>query len=275
MQLTDLYVTVRFCPYAVENHEKDDQRDQLFAWAPIMEARYKGGEAALEECIQRFPNATVLEIAAGFSLHGAELAEKYPTISYIDSDYDQNSVVLKQSILQEELLQVPLNNLQFTVLNAMNTEELMQMAERLDSDRPIIIYNEGLMAYMNATELQQLAANIKGLLGKFGGAWVTPDPALSEQRRVGVAKLSDDLAGLIRSAETLAEQNYQQHGFKNPEEADIFFAKNGFTIEKFSQPTDLHSFDSAKINPDLAIKLQQDIKDNGRVWVLTTPVVHK
>ena len=25
MQLTDLYVTVRFCPYAVENHEKDDQ----------------------------------------------------------------------------------------------------------------------------------------------------------------------------------------------------------------------------------------------------------
>ena len=44
------------------------------------------------------------------------------------------------------------------------------------------------MAYFNESEKQILADNIKNIFTQFQGFWVTPDPAMSAERRKRFSK---------------------------------------------------------------------------------------
>ncbi len=241
--------------------------------SPIMEARYKGGEMALERLIQRYPTAQVLELATGFSLHGTTLAEKYPEIEYFETDYSPEIIEVKKEVIESQLLKKKLPNLRFAQGNALDEESIKRVLADADSGRPLLVYNEGLMAYLSDAEKEKLAAIIKVLQRQFrGGAWITPDPALSAERRNRLATFAKSMGdkGFSKQAEEIAGQKYDDYGFKSEEDADKFFVSQGFQIEKFPQPADLHSLENHSLNPEVARRLSKDIREYGKVWVLKT-----
>ncbi len=250
-----------------ELHGKDTAHEETI---PIMEARYKGGEMALEKLIQQYPNAQVLELAAGFSLHGATLAEKYPEIEYFESDYSPETIVAKKDVIESQLLKRKLPNLRFAQGNALDEESIQSILADADTHRPLLVYNEGLMAYLSDAEKEKLAAIIKDLQRQFRGIWITPDPAMSAERRDRLATFTKSMSnkGFLKRAEEIAGQKYDDHGFKSEKGADEFFASQGLQIEKIPQPTNLHSFESYGFSPEMIQQLSEDIREYGKVWIL-------
>jgi O-methyltransferase involved in polyketide biosynthesis len=226
---------------------------------------------ALERLIQRYPNAQVLELAAGFSLHGTTLAEKYPKIEYFETDYSREIIEVKKDVIESQLLKRKLPNLHFAQGNALDEGSIKCVLADADPGRPLLIYNEGLMAYLSDAEKEKLATIIKDLQQRFnGGAWITPDPALSAERRNRLATFAKSMSnkGFSKKAEEIAGQKYDDYGFKSENDADEFFASQGFQIERFPQPTDLHSFKNHSLDPEIARRLSEDIREYGKVWVL-------
>jgi O-methyltransferase involved in polyketide biosynthesis len=233
----------------------------------IMEARYKGGEAALTKELTKSPQAQVVELAAGFSLHGLTLAQKFPTCHYYDTDYSLDFVSTKQKIITKELLKQPLSNLHFGRINALEFDQT-QTELHLDKDRPLIIYCEGLMSYLDDNEKHILAKNIKSLLQTYGGAWITPDPSLSAERRKRLGSFLEGFKSISQAVEKQTKQKYDDYGFASEAEADVFFGREGFTIDKLSQPTDLSSFSLLKHTSE-ATEISNDIQKYGKVWRLS------
>jgi O-methyltransferase involved in polyketide biosynthesis len=250
-----------------ELHGKDTAHEETI---PIMEARYKGGERALEDLIRQNPNAQVLELAAGFSLHGTTLAEKYPEIEYFESDYSPETIAAKRDVIESQLLKRKLPNLHFVQGNALDEENIKGVLADADPRRPLLVYNEGLMSYLSDAEKEKLATIIKDLQRQFGGAWITPDPAMSAERRDRLATFTKSMSnkGFLKRAEEIAGQRYDDHGFKSEKGADEFFASQAFNIEKLPQPTDLHSFQSYGFEEEMIRQLSEDIREHGKVWIL-------
>jgi len=236
---------------------------------PIMEARYKSGLKAMETYIELHNRKVqILELAAGLSLHGTLLSEKYPDINYIETDYSSGIIESKKKIIRQ-LIKKNLPNLRFLKANALEEASFKNFLKTLRSDLPLIVYNEGLLNYFNGKEMRVLARNIKFLLSKFGGVWITPDPAMSAERRASLGTAAPNFLKLAKKAEAVAAQKYEDHGFKNEQEADKFFKSQGFSLKKFSQPTDLNSFKELRISSVAAKKIKENIKKYGKVWILS------
>lgn len=148
----------------------------------MFEGRYKGGEEALEKFIKKNRNCTILELATGFSLHGADLARKYPKINYIETDLP-DIIKIKEEIIKAIGLNLP--NLFFKSANALDAASVKKIIFRSKPGSKVVIYCEGLLSYFDDTEKVKIAKIIISILEERGGVWITPDPALSGQPRPG------------------------------------------------------------------------------------------
>lgn len=251
-----------------------EETDEKFGLAvardiiPTMEARYKGGQAAMEEFIKEHPNAQVLELAAGFSLHGLTLAQKHPGINYYETDYSPEIAAQKQQLVEQGLLSGQLPNLTFARADALDLASLEKALENADPKRPLLIYCEGLITYLNDEEKQNLIENIITLLKRFGGKFITPDPGFSRERQRKLAETVPAFRPVAKNAEDKAGREYKDNGFESEAIADEFFNKNTLDIQKFPQPVDLNSFKACGVNDEMARQLVENIKAHGKVWML-------
>lgn len=216
--------------------EKYRMREYLFnskgihkKMSPMFEGRYKGGEEALEKFIKKNRNCTILELAAGFSLHGASLARKYPKVNYIETDLP-DIIKMKEEIVKE--IGLNLSNLSFQSANALDAASVKEIISHTKPGSKVAIYCEGLLSYFDDKEKVKIAKIIRFILEKRGGVWITPDPALSAKARKYLKKDWTEYRQVMKNAEKMAKQKYDDHGFKNEEETDKFFRNCGFTIQK-------------------------------------------
>jgi O-methyltransferase involved in polyketide biosynthesis len=234
---------------------------------PRFEARYKGGEAALEQFIEKHPDAQVLELGAGLSLHGLALVEKYPNVVYIETDL-LDMIDLKREVIKK-LVAVPPTNLYFSVANALDSEALQEALRATTARRPLAIYCEGFIDYLSLKEKEVLIGIIKGFLAYYDGAWITPDPSVSVARRAYQVAFMTGARERTKRVEAVVGQRYDDYAFRDENATDSFFMKNGFKIEKISQPIDLYSFKECKIESGMVEKIIEDIRLHGRVWTMT------
>ena len=135
-------------------------------------------------------------------------------------------------------------------------------------ERPLAIYHEGFIGYLDDIEKQRLADIVKELLRDHEGAWITPDPALATERRESIARILPAWGRLQKRAEDMTKQKYEEYGFPSEAAADAFFERNGFIIEKLDQPTELYSFDRCAVSSEDRMHLMENIRHGGKVWVL-------
>ena len=234
--------------------------------APVIEGRYRGGEGAMEEFIRQNPGCTVLELAAGFGLHGIHLSKKYPKITYIETDLPAMSE-MKEKIVGKLGLKLP--GLFFRSANALDQAALKKALSAAKKKTELVIFCEGLLSYFDKKEKEKIAGIVKNLLEEHRGVWIATDPALNAASRKELNAALPEWKKIMKKAEKLAGQKYADHGFLSEKEADSFFKACGFRVRKRAWPLKLHSLSTGCIGSKAAGKIKNFLKRYGKAWILS------
>jgi len=136
-------------------------------YASFFEARFRAVSRVLKE-----KGATqVLELAAGFSPRGMELARR--GVVYVEADLAEPTT-LKREVVTAILGSVP-EGLHLCAASVIDREQLLACCSPFVTERPVAVTTEGLLRYLNFEEKTHLAANVHEILRRYGGWWVTPD----------------------------------------------------------------------------------------------------
>lgn len=185
-------------------------------YAPLFEARFSAVSRAVEE-----KGATqVLELAAGFSPRGMELAQR--GVVYVEADLAE-STVLKREIVTAILGSVP-KNLHLCAASVIDRAQLLACCSPFTTERPVAITTEGLLRYLTFEEKTQLSANVTEILQRFGGWWITPDIHL----RCWAQRQS---LKYLQSEQEMLGRNLDANYFADLDDAQQFFESCGFAVE--------------------------------------------
>lgn len=184
-------------------------------YAPFLEARFNAVNRILEE----HAADQILELAAGLSPRGMDFAHR--DIVYAEADL-ADSIALKREIVTAVLGKVPAN-LHLCAASVLDRAELSGCCAAFVS-RPVAITTEGLLRYLTFEEKTQLAANVRDILLRYGGMWITTDIHLRQWAR--------RRAPIHRETETerfgrILDPNY----FDDLDHARAFFEGCGFQVE--------------------------------------------
>jgi len=196
------------------------------AIAPQLEARYK----LIDKLLDQSGLDQVLEVAAGVATRGLNSATKFT--NYVELDMPgviQEKVRVTQRLAAKGKVRPP-DNLHFVPGDALDRRDMATAASSLDPTKPIGVINEGLMRYLSFEERAKLASNIHWLLGRAGGAWITPDITM---RKV----LRDENKLRAQHVEQISQVtgvDIAANRFEDESHARRFFEELGFSIESHS-----------------------------------------
>jgi O-methyltransferase involved in polyketide biosynthesis len=171
----------------------------------------------------------ILELAGGLSFRGLAWAQQHAG-TYVDSDLPDMIATKRQLI--DALAPGPLTGeLRLAALEVLDAAAFAATVAAIP-DGTFAIVNEGLLMYLDDSEKQRLAANIRAALALRGGVWITADVYLRVARHPGVA--ADD-----RLKEFLAAHRVEENKFASFAAAETFFTSAGFRIERRLAPAAL------------------------------------
>ena len=238
------------------------ERDKLTFYAPMFEARYK----SLTQLILQSGASQVLELASGYSLRGLDLTRN-GAVRYVETDLP-DVVAAKLSLLEDvrqhhSIVRSPHH---VVTADALDFDEVRSSAAVLDPSRPVTILCEGLIMYLSKEQTEQLATNIRRLLGEFaGGSWITPDFTFREEAR----DLPPERVRLREAITGVTQRQIDASAFEDGHDLTAFLARFGFDVRVRSQVDETPSFSSIQalgLSPASIERLRGVL----RVWVMTT-----
>ena len=141
--------------------------DAARKYAAYFEARFRAVNHILEEV----GASQVLELAAGFSPRGMDFAQR--GVVYVETDL-ADSVALKREVVTAILGSVP-EGLHLCAASVIDRAQLSACCSPFVAERAAAVTTEGLLRYLTFEEKTDLAANVREILRRYGGWWVTPD----------------------------------------------------------------------------------------------------
>lgn len=195
--------------------------DGLRSYAPFFEARYKSVSRILIEQ----GAAQVLELAAGFSPRGLEWSRRpdFRDGMYVATDLP-DMIERVRGVVIAILGSVP-PNLKLSCASALDAEELMAACACFRS-QPVTVTTEGLLRYLTFPEKTRLAENVKAILSRYGGAWITPDIHLKQW----AAQRSSN--AFHQRVEAKVGRDLDPNYFDDVAHARSFFEGCGFEVEE-------------------------------------------
>jgi len=195
--------------------------------APQFEARHK----LLNRLIAETGIKQVLEVAAGLSTRGLELSGD-ADVEYVELDLPAMMANKRKIIATLEHKEAVLHrdNLHFEDGSAVELADFLRAAEHFDPTKPVIIMNEGLLRYLNFDDKTKYADNVKALLKKFGGVWITSDISLPKV----IYNEDDVMAERRKRISEITGVNVADNLFKDEDDAKRFFEDLGFDVESHS-----------------------------------------
>jgi O-methyltransferase involved in polyketide biosynthesis len=240
-------------------HGRDILSDDLLWYAPILEARYK----SVGELIKRSGAQQILDIASGLTLRGLAATED-ESVTYLESDLGEitrEKIQLIGEIARRHRLPGR-PNLHIAAADALRLDSLLNAIQgKFLTGVPIAVVQEGLLPYLTSEEAEKVAGNIRALLEKFGGVWITTDFTLKSD----AAPISEQQRKFREIVSAATDAKMYNNSFDNDEQLHSYFARLGFDIEVHNQldlAPDLYS-------ANLITSSQLDeLKPRLRVWVL-------
>lgn len=215
-----------------------DDDSKVARLAPELEARY----LLIDKLLKQSGVKQVLELAAGLSPRGLIMSAD-STMQYAELDLP-DMAVMKSKILAK-IKHIP-NNLTINAGNALRLSDLEKAVASFDTSQPIAIMHEGLLRYLNFDEKAQVAKNIRTLLQRFGGVWITSDTTPKKFLEVQDKTTSP---GFNKKFVASTGKNYYNNMFEDEQHVKNFFGDLGFTMEshKFTEVQD-YLTSPAKLN---------------------------
>lgn len=253
-------VTETICP---DSTMLDDLKKFV---APAIEARYK----SMISAIKITGIHQVLELASGLSFRGIVMTTD-PAIIYVETDLpalmrEKMSIVERIPALQQAHRRP---NLFFEQVNALAMSDLNHALSHFDSKKPIAVVHEGLYMYLSRPEKETLAKNIKEILRRFGGAWITPDFMVEAeaQQLMNQPRVRSIMDTMTTSIATLTGRDIRQDQFKDQVELNTFFENLGYKLTTHPQIDGSYELSSLKAFP-MAENHLKVLQQALRLWVL-------
>jgi len=244
--------------------EKTDVSLESLSWfAPLIEARYK----SMVHAIRRENIQQVLELASGVSLRGLAMTSD-PEITYVETDLPGMSSE-KKAIVQKirERHHLPQSSsLYFREANVLNLKELDEATLPFFENRPIAVIHEGLFQYLSLEEKKIAAENIRSILKRFGGVWMTPD--LNTKQDLDTQWTSSSTAKqMTDSIKNATQRDFRESAFEDAAHIQDFFGKLGFEVQDFPQMDNSFELSSAK-NLNISKEAVDTYTSALKIWCL-------
>jgi O-methyltransferase involved in polyketide biosynthesis len=168
--------TAALIEYPKEFNPDYGRRDMTF-WARTLhfESRYW----SIDQLLSELPVKNILELSSGFSFRGIDVIMKKDAY-YIDTDLPDVINIKKDFVYALKSGKITHGKLELLPLNALNEEQFQRVLEHFPSGE-VVILNEGLLMYLDASEKEKLCTIIKKILQERGGYWITADVYLKKK----------------------------------------------------------------------------------------------
>jgi O-methyltransferase involved in polyketide biosynthesis len=194
--------------------------------AVLIESRYK----SINQVLAQFQINQILELASGLLPRGM-IATQDPNITYIESDLP-TMLDQKRKLVQELVGDRP--NLHFEVIDATHRPSQFPVgADYLSDDQPIAVLCEGLLGYLNFEEKQRLFANVRELLQRYGGVWISSD-FITKERREPLFEKIPAMRQLSHTISTNTGRSLHDNSFDTMAQVQEFVTEQGFQIKEYS-----------------------------------------
>ena len=189
-----------------------------------VEARY----AAVTRLLKESGYKSMLDIASGYTPR-ALMCQK-EGIDYVGMDLP--AVVDKMLPLSQKVLTAG-SHPAYVTGDVTNATTLKQAADLLQGE--LFISCEGLLTYLNTSELEQAIHGIRQVLLEHGGAWYTSDMDVQYDHFSAVAINNPDalqrFAAVMRNVRKESDVYFFPTTFKSLEEKIAFFEERGLHVE--------------------------------------------
>ena len=226
--------------------------------------------AALNQYIQQNGYKNVMDIACGFSSRGLYMARQgirfvgaeFPAVAVYGNNY------LKKCLKPDELKLAS-----YEVADATDKEQMMAAADLMQG--PVCITMDGLMMYLTHEQQASVLQNIKAILQKHGGCYITTDFS-ARDFVMGASKVvygeknaREVYKESAKVYEDIADADFDQKFFNSDEEVQKFIAAQGLKVKQiplFSNPIQLYS--ERGLNT-LQLQRLADLKKVKILWLIT------
>lgn len=198
------------------------KRDYTF-WASTtgLERRYR----SIDQLLNELTIKNILELSSGYSFRSLDYS-RHEGVHFIDTDLQEVISVKKQfitNLIKDESGYK--GKLELLPLNALDRKNFNEIIGHFPPGE-VAIVNEGLLAYLDKDEKETLCSIIHDILMERGGYWITADIGLkNKDARLGL-KFNDEIREFNK------QQDTEGKSFESIEEAEMFFRKMGFVIDK-------------------------------------------
>ncbi|MGD0757060.1 MAG: class I SAM-dependent methyltransferase [Bacteroidales bacterium] len=197
-------------------------KDMTF-WARTVhfENRYRSIDHLLEDLSVR----NIIELSSGFSFRSLETTKK-SGFHYIDTDLPEVINIKKDFItaLRNETFTTE-GELELIPLNCFDEQKFHEIVSHFTRGE-IAILNEGLLMYLDLKEKETLCKIIHKVLRERGGYWITADIYLKKKPEKHNLNIDD------KKKDFFLQHNIENNKFNSFEEAEAFFRRMGFIIDK-------------------------------------------
>lgn len=218
--------------------------------AVLIEGRYK----AINRVLAKFETTQIIELASGLLPRGMILSEN-PNLTFVESDLPE-MIALKQPLVRKLIGERP--NLFFEVIDVTRQPSQFPIgADYLREDRPVTILCEGLLPYLNFAEKKQVFANVREVLLRYGGVWITTD-LITQELRQKVQKNHPAMQAMNESISANTGRSLEDNRFNTLAEVKQFVSEQGFKIEQHSTleiMRELACVEKLKIDPNFVNSL--------------------
>jgi O-methyltransferase involved in polyketide biosynthesis len=101
---------------------------------------------------------------------------------------------------------------------------------------PIAFIHEGLLVYFTHEERLIFGENVRRLLERKGGVWISPDLMYKDLMKRRIESRPPERRKVVElclaAIHGISERNMLENSFENEADADRFFDELGFSIEK-------------------------------------------
>jgi O-methyltransferase involved in polyketide biosynthesis len=192
--------------------------------APMAECRHK----SITNVILRNKITQVIELASGMSPRGLILS-KDKSMIYVETDLpsmlSEKKKIVRHFLKKENRLGK--SKLFLENANALNLRQLENACRHFSPNKPVAIVNEGLMSYLTVREKGRVARNVRTILERYGGIWITPDLRTKRSFRQG---FGGGIRSNLRSISKVTGRNQQHNGFDDEPHIRSFIKRNGFKL---------------------------------------------
>lgn len=227
--------------------------------------------AALNEYAYNHGEINIVDIACGFAPRSAAAARHGQNFLGLDFGPVVKDI---REILPECLSAKQLKQVSYEAADAKDTAELLKAADKFPGR--VCITMDGLMMYLNRDEQAAVLQNIREILQKHGGVYVTSDFSARDfvkaSSKVVYGDSSEEQRIYRESAEVyekVAVADFDTAFFPDDESAIAFIEAQGLKVEKaplFEQPVTLYS--AKELNLEQYQRLQ-NLEQEKFLWVIT------